>query len=150
LNPEAKAIPRRSNRLHKAARDLSRTIAELWDEPNPGTEQFVPPHVDRMDDMPIIEYMQGTVVLDQSLRIGSGTKFTPPPKTSMLILHSMVALQLLSVSARVLQARFASTLLYTLYPILQSIISSVSQLSDSGFTALNIVASCLSYASPAN
>jgi hypothetical protein len=148
--PKAEAIPRRSNRLRKAARDLSRTIAELWDEPNPDAEQFVPPHVDGTDDMPIIEYMQGTVVLDQSLRIGSGTKLTPPPKTSMLILHSMVALQLLSVSARVLQARFASVLLYTLYPILQSIISPVSQLSDSGFTALNIVASCLSYASPAN
>ena len=148
--PEAEAVPRRSNRLHKAARDLSRTIAELWDEPNPDAEPFDPPHVDGTDDMPIIEYTQGTVVLDRSLRIGSGTKFTPLPKTSMLILHSMVALQFLSVSARVLQARFASALLYTLYPILQSIISSVSQLSDSGFTALNIVASCLSFASPAN
>jgi TELO2-interacting protein 1 len=149
-SPEVEAIPRRSNRLHKAARDLSRNIAEIWEETSPDAEPFDPPHVDGTDDMPVIEYTQGTVVLDQSLRIGSGTKFTPPPKTSMLILHSMVALQLLSVSARVLQARFASVLLYTLYPILQSIISPVSQLSDSGFTALNIVASCLSYASPAN
>ena len=148
--PDAEAIPRRSNRLHKAVRGLSTTIAELWDEPNLDAEPFDPPHVDGTDDMPIIEYTQGTVVLDQSLRIGSGTKFKPPPKTSMLILHSMVTLQLLSVSARVLQARFASVLLYTLYPILQSIISPVSQLSDSGFTALNIVASCLSFASPAN
>ena len=147
--PEAEAI-RHSNRLHKAARDLSRTIAELWDESIPDAELFDSPHVDGTDDMPIIEYIQGAVVLDQSLRIGNGTKFTSPPKTSMLILHSMVALQLLSVSARVLQARFASVLLYTLYPILQSIVSPVSQLSDSGFTALNIVASSLSYASPAN
>ncbi len=146
---EANVIPKRSNRLYKAARGLSRTIAELWDEPNPD-ELFDPPQADGMDDTPIIEYKQGTVVLDQSLRIGRGTKFTPPPKTSMLVLHSIVALQLLSVSARVLQARFASILLYTLYPILQSIVSPVSQLSDSGFTALNIVASCLSYASPAN
>ena len=148
--PEAEAITRRSNRLHKAARGLSRIIAELWDEPYPDAEPLDPPHVDGADDMPVIEYIQGTVGLDQSLRIGSGTKFTPPPKASMRILHSMIALQLLSVSARVLQARFASVLLYALYPILQSIISPVSQLSDSGFTALNIVASCLSYASPAN
>ena len=147
---EAEAITRRSNRLHKAARGLSRIIAELWDEPNPDAEPLDPPNVDGTDDIPIIEYIQGTVVLDQSLRIGSGAKFTPPQKASMRILHSMVALQLLSVSARVLQARFASMLLYALYPILQSIISPVSQLSDSGFTALNIVASCLSYASPAN
>jgi TELO2-interacting protein 1 len=147
---EANVIPKRSNRLYKAARGLSRTIAELWDEPNPDVEPFDTPQADEKDDLPIIEYKQGTVVLDQSLRIGHGTEFTPPPKTFMLILHSMVALQLLSVSARVLQARFASMLLYTLYPILHSIISPVSQLSDSGFTALNIVASCLSYASPAN
>jgi hypothetical protein len=148
--PEAEAIPRRSNRLHKAARDLSRTIAELWDEPNPDDEPFDTPQADGMDDMPNIEHVQGIVVLDQSLRIGSGSAFTPPRKTSELTLHSMVALQLLSVSARVLQARFTSVLLYTLYPVLQSIISPVSQLSVSGFTALNIIASSLSYASPAN
>jgi hypothetical protein len=148
--PEVDLAPRRSNRLYKAARGLSRTIAELWDELNPDVEPFDNPQADGMDDIPSIEHVQGLVVLDQSLRIGRGTAFTPLRKTSKLILHSMVALQLLSVSARVLQARFASVLLYTLYPILQSIISPVSQLSDSGFAALNSVASCLSYASPAN
>lgn len=148
--PEVGLIPRRSNRLYKAARGLSRTIAELWDEPNPDVEQVDTPQADGIDDTPSVEHVKGVVVLDQSLRIGHGTSFTPPRKTSKLIFHGMVALQLLSVSASILQARFTSVLLYTLYPILQSIISPVSQLSDSGFTALNIVASSLSYASPAN
>jgi hypothetical protein len=147
---EVDFIPRRSNRLYKAARGLSRTVAELWDEPNPDVEPFDTPQADGMDDTPSIEHVQGIVVLDQSLRIGSGTSFTPPRKTSKLTFHSMVALQLLSVSAKVLQARFTSVLLYTLYPVLQSIISPVSQLSVSGFTALTIIASSLSYASPAN
>ena len=148
--PEVDLIPRRSNRLYKAARGLSRTIAELWDEPNPDVESVDTPQADGMDDIPSIEHVKGIADLDQSLRIGHGTSFTASRKTSKLILHSMVALQLLSVSARVLQARFTSVLLYTLYPVLQSIISPVSQLSDSGLTALNIVTSCLSYASPAN
>ena len=147
---EVDPISRRSNRLHKAARDLSRSIAELWEEVDPDFESFGTSQEDGTDTMPIIEHVQGIVVLDESLHIGRGTSVKPPRKKSKLILHSMVALQLLSVSARVLQARLMSTLLYTLYPILQSIISPVSQLSYSGFTALNIVASCLSYASPAN
>ena len=147
---EVGLIPRRSNRLYKAARGLSRIIAELWDEPNPDVDSVDTPQADGIDDTPSVEHVKGIVALDQSLRIGRGTSFTPARKTSKLILHGMVALQLLSVSARILQARFTSVLLYTLYPILQSIISPVSQLSDSGFTALNIVASSLSYASPAN
>jgi TELO2-interacting protein 1 len=147
---EVDTIPKRSNRLQKAARDLSRSIAELWEEAildfePPGTSQ-----ADGTDYLPRVEHVRGIIVLDESLRIGRGTSVKPPQTTSKLILHGMVALQLLSVSAKVLQARFVSALLYTLYPILQSIISPVSQLSYSGFTALNIVASSLSYASPAN
>ncbi|KAH9997742.1 ARM repeat-containing protein [Russula compacta] len=126
------------------------SIAEFWEEANQDFEPFGTSQEDGMDDMPNTEHVQGIVALDRSLRIGCGTSVTPPQKTSKIILHNMVALQLLSVTARVLQARFVSVLLYALYPILQSIVSPVLQLSDSGFTALNIVASSLSYASPAN
>ena len=147
---EVNFTPRHSNRLHKAARGLSRSIAELWEEANKDFESFGTSQEDGMDEMPNTEHVQGIVVLDRSLRIGRGTSVTHQPKSSKIILHNMIALQLLSVTARVLQARFASVLLYALYPVLQSIVSPVLQLSDSGFTALNIVASSLSYASPAN
>ena len=147
---EVDPITRHSRRLTKAARDLSRSISELWEEADVDSEPLSTSQEDGTENMPVIEYKQGIVVLDESLRIGHGTSATPSPKTSKPIPHRMVALQLLSISARVLQAQFMSALLYTLYPILQSIISPVSQLSHSGFTALNIVASSLSYASPAN
>lgn len=147
---EVDPIARHSRRLTKAARDLSRSISELWEEADVDFEPLSTSQEDGTENMPIIEHKQGIVVLDESLRIGHGTSATPSRKTSEPIPHRMVALQLLSVSARVLQAQFMSALLYTLYPILQSIISPVSQLSHSGFTALNIVASSLSYASPAN
>ncbi|KAI0304564.1 hypothetical protein BC826DRAFT_976903 [Russula brevipes] len=147
---EVASVLKRSNRLQKAARDLSRSISELWEEADSDFELAGTSLEDGADDMPGVEYRQGIVILDQSLRIGHGTSTRPPQKSSKLILHSMVSLQLLSVSARVLQTRFTSALLYALYPILQSIVSPVSQLSDSGFTALSIVSSSLSYASPSN
>lgn len=147
---EVDPVARRSSRLTKAARDLSRSISELWEEIDVDSEPFNTSQEDGTDNMPIIEHKQGIVVLDESLRIGRGTSAAPSRKLSKLVPHRMVSLQLLSVSARILQTRFISALLYTLYPILQTIISPVSQLSYSGFTALNIVASSLSYASPAN
>ncbi|KAH9968639.1 ARM repeat-containing protein [Russula dissimulans] len=148
--PDIDLVPKRSNRLYTATRGLTRSIAELWEDAEPDLESFGPSQEDEVDETPSIDHRQGILILDQSLRIGRGTRTTPPRKTSRHILHSMVALQLLSVSARVLQTRFTSMLLHTMYPVLQSIISPVSQLSDSGFTALNIIASSLSYASPAN
>jgi TELO2-interacting protein 1 len=147
---EVDLIPRHSKRLDNAARGLSRSIAELWEADNVAVEPSDAPQEDQTDDIPKVEHVQGIIVLDQSLRIGHSTSATPSRQTSQPILHSMVALQLLSVSARVLQAQFTSALLYALYPILHSIVSPVSQLSDSGLTALNIVASSISYASPAN
>ncbi|KAH9982803.1 armadillo-type protein [Lactifluus volemus] len=146
---EANLVPRHSKRLDNAARGLSRSIAELWEADNPALESSDASQ-EGIDDVPKVEHVQGLIVLDQSLRIGHASSARPSRQTSQPILHSMVALQLLSVSARVLKAQFTSALLHALYPILHSIISPVSQLSDSGLAALNIVASSVSYASPAN
>ena len=143
-------VSRHSKRLDNSARGLSRGIAELWEADSPADEPSGASQEDQTDDIPNVEHVQGIIVLDHSLRIGRGTSATPSRQTSQPILHRMVALQLLSVSARVLQAQFTSALLYALYPILHCIISPVSQLSDSGLAALNIVASSVSYASPAN
>ncbi|KAI0308130.1 ARM repeat-containing protein [Multifurca ochricompacta] len=140
---------RDSKRLDKVTRGLSRSMAELWDVNNPDFELSGALQEDPIDDIPNIEHVRGIVTLDQSLRIGHGPSITPR-KTSQPVFHSMVALQVLSVSARVLQGRFATMLLHTLYPVLHSIVSPVSQLSDSGFAALNSIASSMSYASPAN
>ena len=75
---------------------------------------------------------------------------SPTQKTCHPALHTIAALQVLSVTAQILQAQFTPLLLHTLYPILHSVISPVAQLSASGLAALNIVASSISYASPAN
>ncbi|KAH9065822.1 ARM repeat-containing protein [Lactarius vividus] len=147
---EIDPIQRRSKRLDRATRGLSRSIAELWEADD---LDFAPPGAaeeDHAHDIPSVEHVHGLIVLDKSLRIGRGASTPPAPKTSQPALHSMAALQVLSVTAQVLQAQFIPVLLHALYPILHSIISPVAQLSDSGLTALNIVASSVSYASPAN
>ena len=148
---EIDTIRRRSKRLDRATRGLSRSIAELWeiiDDPD-----FAPPGAveeDHAHDIPSVEHVRGLIVLDKSLRVGRGASTPPTQKTSPPALHSMAALQVLSVTAQVLQAQFTPVLLHTLYPILHSIVSPVVQLSNSGLAALNIVASSVSYASPAN
>jgi hypothetical protein len=148
---EIDPIRRRSIRLDRATRGLSRSIAELWEVDD---LDFAPPGAveeDHAHDIPSVEHVHGLIVLDMSLRVGRGAP-TPPTqkKTSQPVLHGMAALQVLSVTAQVLQAQFMPVLLHALYPILHSIISPVAQLSDSGLAALNIVASSVSYASPAN
>jgi hypothetical protein len=143
---------RRSKRLDRATRGLSRSMAELWEVDDP---DLVPPTAvedDHAHDIPSVEHVRGLIVLDKSLRVGRGAS-TPPTqktKTSQPALHSIAALQVLSVTAQVLQAQFTPLLLHTLYPILHSIISPVAQLSNSGLAALNVVASSVSYASPTN
>lgn len=147
---EIDPIHRRSTRLDRATRGLSRSIAELWEVDD---LEFTPPgpvEEDHAHDIPSVEHVRGLIVLDKSLRVGGGAYTPPTQKTSEPVLHGMAALQVLSVTAQVLQAQFMPVLLHALYPILHSIISPVAQLSDSGLAALNIVASSVSYASPAN
>ncbi|KAH9044565.1 ARM repeat-containing protein [Lactarius pseudohatsudake] len=131
---EIDPIQRRSKRLDRATRGLSRSIAELWEVDDldfalPGAVEE-----DHVHDIPSVEHVRGLIVLDKSLRVGRGASTPPAPKTSQPVLHNMAALQVLSVTAQVLQAQFIPVLLHALYPILHSIISPSS----------------VSYASPAN
>ncbi|KAH9081731.1 ARM repeat-containing protein [Lactarius deliciosus] len=147
---EIDTIQRRSKRLDRATRGLSRSIAELWEVDDLDSAPPSAVEEDHVHDIPSVEHVHGLIVLDKSLRVGRGASTPPAPKTSQPVLHNMAALQVLSVTAQVLQAQFIPVLLHALYPILHSIISPVAQLSDSGLAALNIVASSVSYASPAN
>ncbi|KAI9444879.1 ARM repeat-containing protein [Lactarius indigo] len=130
---EIDTIHRRSKRLDRATRGLSRSIAELWEVHDPDLAPLGPVEEDHAHDIPSVEHVRGLIILDKSLRVGRGAS-TPAQKTSQPFLHSMAALQVLS-------AQFIPVLLHALYPILHSIISPVAQLSDSGLAALNIVAS---------
>ena len=62
----------------------------------------------------------------------------------------MFCLQLLAISAGILQVRFTTLLIHIPYPILHSIISPIPYCSINGLATLAFVANATSYASPAN
>ncbi|KAJ3749335.1 hypothetical protein DFH05DRAFT_1533200 [Lentinula detonsa] len=66
------------------------------------------------------------------------------------MLHSSLSLQLISITTGILESRFTPLFIYSLYPILHSLVSPFSFLTETAFRALNFVTICTSYASPAN
>ncbi|KIY48344.1 hypothetical protein FISHEDRAFT_43680 [Fistulina hepatica ATCC 64428] len=150
-DPRAVAsLQRSSKRLNKLARALTSQIAELWD-----TQHVADTSQDQtVHDAPIpdnVERLQGLVPLDANLKI---TRYEPVRHPSFdqsqPILHQALLLQLLAVTSGILQARFVPTLIYTLYPVLHSLVSPVMHLSTTALAALNFITTATSHASPAN
>ncbi|THH13475.1 hypothetical protein EW146_g6745 [Bondarzewia mesenterica] len=137
-------------RAQKIARGLVRGMAELWDEDPFALDP--PPQLseDLTDDSPTTEHVKGLISLDPSLQIGRVGVSPPRPSSSQPLLRKCLALRLLSISSAFLQAQFMPMLLYTLYPVLHSIVSPISYLSHTGLAALGFITSSMSYASPAN
>ncbi|KAG5651424.1 hypothetical protein H0H81_008708 [Sphagnurus paluster] len=147
------AIPtRRGKRLTKLACSLARNISELWDEINEG-EQIEDPTLGNEDDMntnTLVQHVQGVNSVPETLRITrpSISKKTSPPKQPEL--HGALSLQLLAISAGVLQVQFMPLLIYALYPVLRSIVSSDIYLSSTALATLNFITLMTSHASPSN
>jgi len=143
---------RRIRKAEKFARSLTRSIAELWDEEPSQSQPFSkgPPEEDSLDVHPTTEHIKGLIVLDPSLCIGGLHRTQPSTNRTSSALHLSMYLQLLSISAGILQSRFPPLLIHALYPILHSIVSTDSFLSTSGLAALGFITSSTSYASPAN
>ncbi|KAI0963918.1 hypothetical protein AcW1_000871 [Taiwanofungus camphoratus] len=141
-----------SKRVEKLARAIAKRVAEFWmdtdegHEPETKADNFATV-VD--EDGPLIEHVKGLI----SIHATADSRPSPapnPPRSSQPLLHRAVSLQLLSITAGILEARFASLLLYTLYPILSSIVSESSLVSMSALAALDFISDSMSYASPAN
>ncbi|KII94071.1 hypothetical protein PLICRDRAFT_171749 [Plicaturopsis crispa FD-325 SS-3] len=149
-NSEAFRV-RRSKRVEKVARGLARSIAELWDGPDDNDEENQTAEgaeALQTDDTPTtIEHVQGIISIRASLNFSNPTT---PKKRDLRFLHKALSLQLLSVTAGILEARFTPLLLHTLYPVLRSIVSSDSHLASTALASLHFITRSTSYASPAN
>ncbi|KAG6814122.1 hypothetical protein H0H92_002117 [Tricholoma furcatifolium] len=142
--------PKRSKRLLKLARTLGRSIAELWDDPEEeGPVETVNKDEEELSSDTLVQHVKGIDAIHESLRI---THATPKQAAARKQpgLHKALSMQLLAVSAGVMQAQFTSLLLYTLYPVLRSLVSSDAYLSSTALATLNYIARVSSYASPAN
>ncbi|KAG6868878.1 hypothetical protein C0993_008626 [Termitomyces sp. T159_Od127] len=140
---------RRSKRLTKLVRSLVRSIAELWDEPDKTeTMESIVTEEDSTTQM-LVHHAKGINPLHENLRITNHT-LAKPVTTNQPGLHRLLSLQFFAVSAGMLQAQYRPLLLYTLYPILRSLVSPDVCLSSTALATLKYVAIMTSYASTAN
>ncbi|KAG1765135.1 armadillo-type protein [Suillus occidentalis] len=142
----------RSRKLERFARGLARDLAELWDEEPDFDSQTDTPHMDRQTDDSLLktEFTKGLKIIRATLQVAEPRATLPTLSEGQPILHKIFRLQLLSISAGILQARYASVLIQVLYPVLHSIVSPTPHLSLTGLATLHFMSAAMSYASPAN
>ncbi|KAJ7502862.1 armadillo-type protein [Mycena galericulata] len=143
-------VHKRSKRLEKMARGLAKSVAELWDHVEDGDHHKVQEE-ERDDDVPlVVQHIKGLNSLQDTLQIVQ----SQPPKTKTRLtqptLHRTLCLQLIAVTSGILQARSTPLLIYTLYPVLHSLVSPVLHLSSTALATLNFMTTGASYASSAN
>ncbi|TEB38878.1 hypothetical protein FA13DRAFT_1785158 [Coprinellus micaceus] len=143
---------RRSKRAEKQSRALARTISELWDKSDlEDLAADAPPRPDGHEDLEInVQHQKGLVPLHETLKIIRSNPTKQIRLINQPVLHRGLCLQLIAIAAGILQSRFDSLFIFSLYPILHSIVSPSPFLSSSGLAALNYVTIATSYASPAN
>ncbi|KAI0685174.1 armadillo-type protein [Cerioporus squamosus] len=141
----------RGRRLEKFSRELARRIAETWDswedeELSPDAEQAT----SAADENTLIEHVQGLV----TVRGVPGTEQTGPaphPHSAVQpLLHRALSLQLLAITAGILESRFHPLLLHVLFPVLHGIVSDTSIVSATALATLNFITNITSYATSAN
>ncbi|KAG7099615.1 hypothetical protein E1B28_001443 [Marasmius oreades] len=142
-----------SKRLDKFVRGLAKSIAQLWNNADSDGATNTSLH-DRAQeegdgDYPV-QHLKGLVPLHETLQITNLSAPTKPRTVSQPMLHKSFSLQILSVTAGALQSKFISLLIYTLYPVLHSIVSPLSFLSTTALASLHYITGSTSYASPGN
>ncbi|KAF8495087.1 armadillo-type protein [Gautieria morchelliformis] len=141
--------------VEKVSRWIAKLIAEFWDEDEDEDEDaaaYNNPslHMSESDAHLPLEYVKGLNPLVTRFDLNSSHKPTEPPLQSQRILHKVLSLQLLSITAGILRSRFMRLLLRTLYPVLHSLVSQSSYVSSTALAALHYITSATGYASPSN
>jgi hypothetical protein len=158
LNADTPAIPVRDKHLDRAVRSLAKSVAEEWDRAEDDDDDGGPhsehQHDDSHSERPLVEHVSGLLTVRAPHEMGQTAPSHPAgthtPDVPPLILHRASGLQLIAVASGILQARSSSLLLHTIYPVLHSVVSGNSFLSQTGMAALQFVSVNASYASPSN
>ncbi|KAG8847466.1 hypothetical protein FRB96_001607 [Tulasnella sp. 330] len=158
-------------RVEKAARSITKSIAELWELNSEELEGMVTDPVledesaDRSltvlgDSLLPTEHRKGfnplTTLVDTTNQSSGGLHRSTNQehqaylRRQMATLHSTLALTTISVCASILGSRFPPLLIHALYPILRSLVSSHAILHSTALSALNHVAFVAGYASTSN
>ncbi|KDQ54953.1 hypothetical protein JAAARDRAFT_196325 [Jaapia argillacea MUCL 33604] len=157
----------KSRRLTKLARNLARSVVEMWEEgaqddlEDPITTNYDSQQAATTQELSIadentsFEYRQGLrpvrLTISQHPSVPSASSQNQSGGSSAQhTLHQSLRLQLLSISSLILQSSFTPLLLHTLYPILSTLLSSSPHLSLTAYSTLLTVASSTSHATPSN
>ncbi|KAJ7874778.1 hypothetical protein B0H14DRAFT_3083374 [Mycena olivaceomarginata] len=95
------------------------------------------------DSLSTVQHVKGLDSLQDTLKIIQTSSTKPKSSITQPILHKTLCLQLVA-------ARSTPLLIYTLYPVLHSLVSPVLYLSSTALATLNFMAVSASYASSAN
>ncbi|KZT75095.1 hypothetical protein DAEQUDRAFT_807347 [Daedalea quercina L-15889] len=141
----------RSKRVERLARGIAKKVAGSWadidDEEVLQDQDGKPPGPD--EDSLLVEHVKGFLTIRATADSKPSQPARPRP-ADQLLLHKVLSLHMLSITAGILEGRFAPLLLHALYPILHSVVSESPLVSTTGAATLNYVATVTSYASPAN
>lgn len=145
----SKLSSRSSKRLEAFARELTKSLARIWDEQGSLPDIIEPPAAD--DDLALeIIHRKGVAELHEMLKITHSGSKSHQKSTSQLVLHRALCLRVMAVTSGILKERFSPLLLYALYPVLHSSVSPVAHLSATAMSALKYITFVTSYAAPSN
>ncbi|KAI0756752.1 armadillo-type protein [Daedaleopsis nitida] len=149
-SPILTATTSRGKRLERFSKDLARRIAESWDGMDDETLQQADPKTGTTDENSLVEHVQGLLTVQALPGTSRGPSANQTHSPVQPLLHRALSLQLLSITAGILESRYLPLLLHVLYPVLRGIVSDTSIVSASALAALNFITICTSYATPAN
>ncbi|KAJ3516092.1 hypothetical protein NLJ89_g1354 [Agrocybe chaxingu] len=143
-------VVRPSKRLEKQMRTFARAASEIWDQSAPVTMANNDTDNGISDDSLLVQHQTGLVPLHETLKITHPTRPKVTIKISQPAVHRALCLQLIGITAGVMQDRFNSLFIHTLYPILHALVSPLPFLASTALATLNFVTISTSYASPGN
>ena len=143
-----------TQRVGKAARWTAKIVAEFWHREEEADElpreEASPVDSQENDAHLPLEYVKGLNPLVTRFDTNGRDHSTRLSSQSEHVLHALLALQLLAVTAAILQSQFMRLLLYTLYPVLHSLVSDNAYLSSTALAALHYITYSTGYATPSN
>ncbi|EKM61257.1 uncharacterized protein PHACADRAFT_134689 [Phanerochaete carnosa HHB-10118-sp] len=147
-------VPKR-RRLEKFARWLAKALPELWDDEGRSLpsdpEPILKTKTEAQNDEPLVEHIKGLTQIRAPMQVDFSRPSTASKRhASSPALYRALALQSLAICAGILQTGFTHLLLYTLYPVLNALVSDHDYLSSTALATLHYISYCTSYASPAN
>ncbi|KZT30894.1 hypothetical protein NEOLEDRAFT_1166226 [Neolentinus lepideus HHB14362 ss-1] len=142
-----------SRRLCKLSRGIARSVSELWEEEereevDRPADRSAMNTDDSQDENLLVEYRKGLVPITLGRRGSqplSQRSYIKQPS-----LHKAICLQLIALTCGILQSRSTPLFIYTLYPILHSMVAEDPYVTETASASLAFISYSTSFASSRN